>query len=581
MARTTTLLTLASACAAATACSRPSGSEAVAGVRPSPALAAASVQPTADPVDLRSRHLDNPTAYIPPQCYTNTRDGQGNVHNPCYACHQHSRRPNFIDDWDVQLSYALPGPALENPWTNLFVDRRAEVAAISDAEILAWVRADNYHDDDGGLRLARRLSEVPEEWDFDGDGEWAGFRPDAYFRFDGDGFDLDPAGKRTGWRAFAYYPFPGTFWPTNGSAGDVLIRLPSAFRTNVEGEADDRVYATNLAILEALAKREDVPIPPTDEKALGVDLDRDGRLRTAERVTFSWAPTKGKHMEYVGRAGQLLSEGKVHLAAGLLPVGTEFLHSVRYLDPPESSARDLVGMAPRMKELRYARKRRWLTYSDLDEAAAEEIKSKDDFPDRTRQIFGDVEHGVSNGQGWVYQGFIEDRRGELRPQTFEESVFCVGCHSGVGATTDGVFSWARKLPASGPSGGWFHWTQRGLRGIPEPTRTDGAGEYTLYLAEAGAGDEFRGNREVISRFFDPSGALDPEAIFRLREDVSYLLLPSPDRALLLDKAYRVLVGEQSYVRGRDATVEPVANVHRRLEADHETGIRDPVAGPDD
>lgn len=576
MARTVAQFTLAAACATAVACSRPSGSEAAAGGRASSPATSASSEPMLAAVDLRSKHLQNPTAYIPPQCYTKTRGEDGRVHNPCFACHQRSRRPNFVDDWDVQLSYALPGPALENPWTNLFVDRRAEVAAISDEAILAWVRTDNYHDGDGGLRLARRLAELPEEWDFDGDGRWSGFRPDAYFRFDDEGFDLDPSGSRTGWRAFAYYPFPGTFWPTNGSAGDVLIRLPEPFRTNVEGEPDDRVYALNLAILEALTRREDVAIPETDERVYGVDLDRDGRLRTAERVAFSWAPTEGKDMEYVGLAGRLQAEGKVHLAAGLLPVGTEFLHSVRYLDPDAESAS--VGMASRMKELRYARKRRWLSYSDLDEAAAEEIKSKDDFPDRAHQILGDVEHGVNTGQGWLYQGFIEDQRGELRPQTFEESVFCVGCHSGVGATSDGIFSWGRKLPSSG---GYFHWTQRGLEGLAEPRRTDGAGEYTFYLAQTGAADEFRGNAEAISRFFDADGELAPEAVSRMQEDVSVLLLPSPERALLLDKAYRVLVGEQSFVHGRDATVEPVANVHRVVAQDTETGIGAPASGPDD
>ena len=34
--------------------------------------------------------------------------------------------------------------------------------------------------------------------------------------------------------------------------------------------------------------------------------------------------------------------------------------------------------------------------------------TRQDFPDRLRTLWGDFEHGVPNGQGWVYQGFIEE-----------------------------------------------------------------------------------------------------------------------------------------------------------------------------
>src|SRR3546814_10725129 len=37
-------------------------------------------------------------------------------------------------------------------------------------------------------------------------------------------------------------------------------------------------------------------------------------------------------MHYVGRARREQDAGRVHAAAGLFPEGTEFLHSVRYLD---------------------------------------------------------------------------------------------------------------------------------------------------------------------------------------------------------------------------------------------------------
>ena len=74
-----------------------------------------------------------------------------------------------------------------NPWANLFVDRRKAVAETPAAEILAYVRQDNYHEPDGGIRLARTLAEVPADWDADGDGHWRGYVPDVAFRFDEEG----------------------------------------------------------------------------------------------------------------------------------------------------------------------------------------------------------------------------------------------------------------------------------------------------------------------------------------------------------------------------------------------------------
>jgi hypothetical protein len=230
--------------------------------------------------DLRSRVPKNPFAFIPPQCYTRTQDADGTVHNLCYACHVNSAAPNYVDDGDLQTLYDFPEPALVNHWTNLFVDRRPTIAGQTDAEILRYVRADNYHDLKGEPALLDRLAQPPAGWNINGDRVWSGYRPDVYFRFDGAGYDLDPDGRRDGWRAYGYMPLPGAFWPANGSADDVLIRLPAAFREREDGGADWTVYETNLAIVEALVKREDVPLPPTDERPLGVDLDRDGKLAT-------------------------------------------------------------------------------------------------------------------------------------------------------------------------------------------------------------------------------------------------------------------------------------------------------------
>lgn len=531
---------------------------------------------TAGAVDLLSRALYNDAAYIPPQCYTDTIDIHGQVHNPCYSCHQESDAPNYANDDDLQQEYVFAQYAEVNRWHNLFIDRSRDVAAITDDEIRAYIAEDNYRDADGEIRLAQRLRDLPTEWDYDGDGVWDGFIPDCYFDFDEEGFDRDPQGQDTGWRAFAYYPFLGTFWPTNGSTDDVLIRLPEAMRQDAAGQYDRAIYKLNLAIVEALIKRQDVPIAATDEAALGVDLDKDDTLGTATLVRYDWAPLEGRHMSYVGRAKDLQEAGELHLAAGLYPEGTAFLHSVRYVGEGDDGD---TALSPRMKELRYGKKLRWANYSTLDGIVHADEVEKRGFPDRLRQLVGDVERGLDNGMGWVYQGFIEDAEGELRPQNFEETAFCIGCHGILGGTTDTTFAFPRKLDHTEPKGGWFHWTQRGLRGIPEPRRDDGRYEYSFYLEQNGAGDEFRANGEVRLRFFDAAGALRQDSIEALHDDIAVLLYPSRQRALRLNKAYRTIVKEQTFIHGRDATVRPPLYVRWAVSQNEPTGVDEPLDNP--
>lgn len=525
--------------------------------------------------DLRPQTLQNPTAYITSQCYTKTTDAQNRVYNPCFSCHTKAMEPNYINDEELQLSYAFPPAALKNPYTNLFKDRREAIARISDEAILNYVREDNYKTPSGGLILAEKLAQVPAGWDFNGDGQWDGYVPDCYFAFDNQGFDRTPSGGYTGWRAFGYYPFLGTFWPTNGSTDDVLIRLPDSLQKNAYGEFDLTTYLVNLAIVEALITRRDVPIEPVDEKQFGVDLDKNGSLSMASTVVFDWAPLEGRFMEYVGLGRGLQQAGKLHLAAGLYPEGTEFLHTVRYID---IDAAGQAVLAPRIKEVRYSRKLGWLDYNELRQLAQDETVESVQSPDNLKQVPGNVEDGVSNGVGWVLQGFIEDAQGALRPQTYEESVFCVGCHGGIGATTDSSFAFPRKLGFDAFQNGWYHWTQKGLAGVPERKRLDGEYDYSFYLQQNGAGDEFRENTEVMAKFFNPDGTLKAEAIERLHQDISYLLNPSPERALALNKAYKLIVEEQSYIYGRDATITPAVNVHQSVEPGQSTDILQPVVG---
>lgn len=502
--------------------------------------------------------------YVPPQCYTKTRGDGGRVHNPCFTCHADAAAPNYIRDGALQTAYSLAPPARVNPWTNLFVDRSAEVAAISDAFIRDYVREDNY------TALADRL-QTDRQLDLDGDGAFSGFVPDIAFRFDERGFDRTRDGGYTGWRVYAYHPLPGTFWPTNGSFGDGMIRLPAAFREAADGQLSPVVYATNLALLEALITRRDVPIEQTDERVLGVDIDGDGQIGRARVARYRWQPSGGG-MQWAGRAASLLARGEIHLAAGLFPEGTELAHSLRYLDVEGQRVRP----AQRMKELRYMVKTRWVSYGRLEVQAADEAAEKSSSPDKTRLLLGDAERGIGNGAGWRLSGFIEDEAGALRPQTLAEQAFCIGCHSGVGVTDDSVFSFGRKLSAQHARRGWYHWSHKGLEGLPEPMRADGRGEYTHYLTTNGAGDELRQNDELLKRFFRDDGTLRPDMEKRAHADVATLLLPSPGRALALDKAYLTIVREQSFVRGRDATLTPAVNVHRELpEAELETGVAEP------
>jgi hypothetical protein len=160
-------------------------------------------------------------AVVPPQCYTKT-DGEA---NPCWTCHTSPIASNYLVDWSLQEEYAFSDFALTNHWTNLFADRAAVIASISDEVALGYIRTDNYTP----LRQALQARQ-----------DYPGWVPDLDFEigFDPEGF----ANDGSHWRAIRYKPFLGTFWPTNGSTDDVQIRLPAIFRTDAEGRPSRAVY---------------------------------------------------------------------------------------------------------------------------------------------------------------------------------------------------------------------------------------------------------------------------------------------------------------------------------------------------
>ena len=557
-------------------------------------------------IDLKHNKLTNETAYISSQCYTKTEDSDNKnlLHNPCYGCHTINKEPNFsYADDDLQTAYDFPESALKNPWTNLFKDRTAQVSKISDEQIKKYINSNNYSKNEQ-IILNKKLKNIPESWDYNNNGRWDGYIPDCYFNFDNEGFDKNPQGNYTRWRSFAYRPFLGTFWPTNGSTDDVIIRLNEVFAQDEEGKFDLDVYKLNLSIVESLIKQADITIEPTDEKKYNYDINQNGKLDVAKKVVFKWEQPKYNSdtfkiydfsMTYVGKAKQLLETNEYLIAPGLYPLNTEFLHSVRYIGVDNKNN---IVMAPRMKELRYGKKVAWKTYYQLKNTGMKKIREKDQTPDKTDQFIGNSEKGIYNQLGWRYQGFIEDKKGDLRPQSYEETLFCIGCHNNIGVIADSTFVFQRKLGSNSFQKGWYHWTQKGLKGITDKLLKNGDTEYVQYLKVNNAGDEFRQNSEVIDKFFVKGWEKDnkniqkdlfeklenPEVyqkqywklkkdeIEKLKKDITHLILPSPKRAMELNKAYKVIVDEQSYIYGRDAHIKPLKNVHKEVESGQSTHL---------
>ncbi|MGE0325279.1 MAG: hypothetical protein AB7S68_23340, partial [Polyangiaceae bacterium] len=445
--------------------------------------------PTYDPLayaQARVGKVSNLEASVPPQCYTKT-DG---VSNPCWTCHTQSQGMNAMADAHLQRAYAFSDFALKNHWKNLF-SPATPASEESDAALLSYVRQDNY----SALKLALA-----------GRRDFPGYKPDLDLDA---GFDeLGFARDGSGWRSLRYKPFPGTFWPMNGSTDDVFVRLPKQFREGTDGRPSVEIYRANLSLLEASLASDpalasgalDYPIEALSEEVVGYDLNGDGQ------VAGSAAKVHALPSNYFGAARH------IKLRRGLFPRGTEFLHSVRYLDPDAASF-----MALRMKELRYMRKTRELDAWAVMRAYEEEHDKRDRgalpvFP-------GDALVGLRNEFGWQLQGFIEDAEGRLRLQSDEEHRYCMGCHSGLGVTVDQTFAFVRKLP--GAAG----WAAQDLRGIPDaPQLGHSVGEIATYVERVRGGDEFRANSEALARLL-PAGQVTPELRSK-SGDITQLILPS-------------------------------------------------------
>ena len=467
----------------------------------------------------------NPESVIPPQCYTKTEG----VNNPCYACHQSydsiEKRPNQMGDGTLQGNYEFSDVGLTNSWKNLFIDRTSLIAGIDDATIKKYVKEDNY-------TASLEKDVMPDYMRIEN-------LSSADNAFDKDGFAKDGSG----WVSYNYKPFPSTFWPTNGSTGDAMIRLPDDFQT-LNGEYNKAIYTLNLSLVEmALKELDTLTVAPVNELVLNIDVNQDGKLT--------------KSVTEIARSSRYVGDARaVPLAHMLYPEGTEFLHTVRYIGVDEDGT---IYNAPRMKEVRYMKKHMFRSRESLASAYYAEAKDKhfEKLP-QTRYL---GEKGIDNGFGWTINGFIENEQGELRAQHDQELAFCNGCHKTVGSTFDQTFSFARKVPGQA---GWGYINLKEIEDVPNINEEKG--EFLTYMERVGGGDEFRQNGEMLAKWFDEKGMVKVEEVQRAKS-VYDIITPSPERAYALNKAYLTIVKEQSYLFGRDATLTEATNVLSTIDAE--------------
>jgi len=478
-----------------------------------------------EPAGQRVAMMYNREAVIPPQCYTRS-EGR---YNACYVCHQSEipGRENIMNDLGLQQEYSFSDLGFTNQWRNLHEDRRQRIASISDEEMSGYVKQDNYSELPERLRAAHFSGWIPDMKDYQ----------NASSAVDPHGHAKDGSG----WVAFHYKPFPSTFWPTNGSFDDVLIRLDSPFRRDASGQENRDTYQANLTLLECAIKGlKQIESPRIDESKVGTDLDADGVMGIAQLVRM--------REYYLGGAAQEKVE------PFLYPKGTEFMHGIRYLEDKGEQ-----GLAPstRLKELRYMKK--WRAYGQV-------VYHREYDEERYAKEAGNLPgytylgtHGYDNGTGWSVSGFIEDAKGRLRALAAEENFSCMGCHNSIGSTIDKTFSFARK-----PDGakGWGYIDLKTMRDAP--SRGEDEGEFLLYLKRVGGGSEFRNNDEMQQRWFNREGEVDADKVKSV-PSIAELIIPSKERAMMLNKAYRCIVEDQDFIFGKDATWIPPVNVYEKVD----------------
>ncbi len=384
---------------------------------------------------LRARTLfENPYANIPAQCYIETSYG---MQNACLFCHSNAAARQSLGNTtpqaglspvlgNLQLEYAFgaadrfgPSPNV-NPWENTISPERLEAAFDAlDINATAWdmqayIKTDNWQNaydkkrgdkqqsnstiKDDPFRLFPALN--PEALPADMDGFVRTSRTEeALF--------TDTLGDNTGWRAINFMPY-GIFTPHTGSVSGVYIRLAPKFMKDKEGQFDINTYKKNLELLEQAIQD-----------------------RIEDNATH-----------YTG----LAHDEELH--RGLFPLKTEFAHPLHYVDVEADGKHSKYPgtRSNRVKEVRYMYK--WQMHYTSEPIAKEE---------NGPLYYNEKEAWIDNGAGWRMSAYIEDKEGELRAQSPEELLQCVGCHSsrygfepeqfssGTGNTIDTVWSFSRKF----------------------------------------------------------------------------------------------------------------------------------------
>lgn len=374
-------------------------------------------------------HNEDPS--IPPQCWIETGYG---TQNACLFCHTDylakKQLGNAFPLGEDQIIYSFPTPDLNKVlWRNtifpeeILVRLKNENIPLPKNEDVGYVRKDNWTPAYEASRRAGSNSWInPKSSEFilfpalnpahlypaAGNDPTAGGK---HGFIDTNGFVLDEASQPTGWRAVNFFPY-GIFMPMSGSVSGVYLRLPRPFMTK-GGKVDLDIYRNNLDLLERNIKN---------------------RQLTETR--------------YVGDAS------RIKLVRGFYPVGSEFAHPLHYVDLKADGqvGSHLDGVSPaaahgyefpgtrstRVKEIRYMFKWKEVGLKDIGEDA---------HPDGV--VIGREGQGwVDNNAGWLLSAYIEDRKGQLRPQTTEELMQCLGCHGKAGNTVDSVWSFQRKLPST-------------------------------------------------------------------------------------------------------------------------------------
>lgn len=371
---------------------------------------------------------------ISPQCWIETGYG---TQNACQYCHtdylasiEHGNAFPIADD---QVLYSFPTANLNRIlWRNILfpeeIEQRLkdEGLQIPSRDNVDYVRQDNWSDLYAKVRDGGNDNWLNNDRPDDSFALFPALDPRHLYPYnqndptgggthgyiDPEGFVRDEQNGYTGWRTVNFFPY-AIFTPLTGSVSGIYLRLPRQFMTEND-EFDAEVYKRNLDLLE-----------------------RNIKDRSFEET------------QYYGDASS------IPVKKGFYPVSTEFAHPLHYVDlyadgDAGNDVNGVVGNAgktyefpgtrsKRVKEIRYMYKWKDVGLEDITE---------DDNDDHEFEMFvGREGQGwVENGAGWILAGYIEDRMGNLRPQTTEEMVQCIGCHANVGNTVDAVWSFQRKLP---------------------------------------------------------------------------------------------------------------------------------------